>query len=77
MTREVDDGVLILDTESAQIHQLNPTASFIWSRCDEVDSAEEIATLLTKQFDIDEGVAARDVIEILGKLQSLNLVVEG
>jgi PqqD family protein of HPr-rel-A system len=76
MTREVDDGVLILDTESAEIHQLNSTASFIWSRCDEVASAEEIAALLAKEFSIDEDVAARDVLEILSRLRALNLVVE-
>jgi hypothetical protein len=54
MAREVDDGVLLLDTESDRIHQLNQTASFIWSRCDEVASAEEIAVLLAKEFGIDE-----------------------
>ena len=77
LAREVEDGMLLLDTESERIHQLNQTASFIWKTCDEVDSSEEIAALLAKQFDIDEGVAARDVIEMLSKLRSLNLIVDG
>ena len=76
MAREVDDGVLLLDTESDQIHQLNQTASFIWSRCDEVASAEEIAALLAREFGIDVDVATRDVLEMLSRLQALNLVVE-
>jgi hypothetical protein len=76
MAREVDDGVLLLDTESDQIHQLNHTASFIWSRCDEVASAEEIAALLAREFGVDVDVATRDVLEMLSRLQALNLVVE-
>jgi hypothetical protein len=76
MTREVDDGVLLLDTESQQIHQLNQTASFIWSRCDEAASAEEIAALVAKEFSIDEAAARIDVLAILSQLRALNLVVE-
>jgi hypothetical protein len=77
LAREVEDGMLLLDTESDRIHQLNQTASFIWKTCDEAASSEEIAALLAKQFDIDEAVAARDVIEMLSKLRSLNLIVDG
>jgi len=76
MVREVDDGVLLLDTESDQIHQLNHTASFIWSRWDQAKSIEEIAALLAKEFEVDEELAARDVTEMLTRLRALNLVVE-
>ena len=76
MAREMADGVLLLDTESDQIHQLNQTASFIWSRCDEVASAEEIGALLAKEFGIGEDVAVRDVLEMLSRLRALNLIVE-
>jgi hypothetical protein len=76
MVREVDNEVLLLDTESDRIHQLNGTASFIWRRCDEAGSPEEIAALVASEFDVDKDVALRDVIETLARLCALNLLTE-
>ena len=64
---------MLLDAESDQIHQLNSTARFIWQRCDGKQSAEEIADLLASEFAVELRVALKDVIETLGKLQTLNL----
>jgi hypothetical protein len=76
IVRDVDREVLLLDLESNQIHQLNQTASFIWRSCDEAPSTEEIAKLLVQEFDVEEHVALRDVIETLGRLRALNLILE-
>jgi hypothetical protein len=76
MVREVDPEVLLLDTEADQIHQLNQTASFIWRRCEEVGSAEELAALVAAQFDVGQDLILKDVIETLDKLRALNLIVE-
>ena len=54
MEREVDGEVLLLDTESNLIHQLNRTASFIWRKCQEGVSAGEIARLVAENFDVEE-----------------------
>lgn len=76
VVREVDGEILLLDTESDQIHQLNQTASFIWRSCDGTAPAEVIAARLAKKFDVEEDIAWRDVIETLGRLQALGLIVE-
>ena len=76
MVRDIDREVLLLDTESNQIHQLNLTASFIWRKCDEARSTEEMAKLLVQEFDVEEDIALRDVIETVARLRALNLVVE-
>ena len=76
MVREVDNEVLLLDTESDRIHQLNGIASFIWRWCDEARSPEEIAALVASEFDVDKDVALRDVIETLARLRALNLLTE-
>ena len=75
--REVDDDLLVLDTETQRIHQLNATASFIWRCCGQAASAEEIAGLLAAEYAIDEHIALRDVAEALSQLRELNLVVDG
>ena len=75
MVREVDQEVLLLDTESNLIHKLNQTASFIWRKLDQVPSPDDIARMLAKEFEVEEHVAAQDVNSTLEKLLQLRLVV--
>jgi hypothetical protein len=74
LMRDVDGELLLLDTSSNRIHQLNRTASFIWNRCEQVASAQEIAAELALEFDVEEVQALRDVTNMLQTLRSLDLV---
>lgn len=76
MVREVGDEVLLLDTESNQIHQLNRTASFIWRRLGSAHSPQAIAVGLAAEFDIEEGPALNDVMITLDRLRALNLILD-
>jgi hypothetical protein len=76
MAREVVNDMLLLDTVSGQIHQLNETASFIWRTCDEVPCIEAIAAMLANEFEVQHDIALKDVIDTLTKLRDLNLIVE-
>ena len=76
ITRDVDDGMLLLDASANLIHQLNETARFVWHYCDGRTSDKEIAVTLVRNYGIDEKIAMMDVIETLGKLKALNLIVE-
>ena len=76
MVRELDREVVLLDTESNLIHKFNQTASFIWQRLDDAGSAQEMAGLLAKEYEVEEHVALKDVDETLGSLLRLKLVVE-
>ena len=76
MVREVAEDLLLLDLERQKIHQLNQVASFIWRNCDEAGAPEEIAARLAIEFEVEEHTAHKDVIETLGKLRSLNLIVD-
>lgn len=73
--REVNGEVLVLDTESDKIHQLNRTASFIWHKCGEVESEADIAALLASEFDVEEHIALKDVAETLIRLRALKLIM--
>jgi len=75
MVREVDSEFLLLDTEFNLIHKLNQTASFIWQTIDRVHSTVEIARMLANEYEVEEDVAVRDVVETLAKLRELRLVV--
>jgi PqqD family protein of HPr-rel-A system len=74
LIREVGGEVLVLDSESDQIHQLNSTASLIWRNLKDGASASETARRLAEQFDVDENTALADVEDILGKLRALGVI---
>ena len=76
MIRDFVDDILLLDTVSGQIHQLNRTASLIWRECVEARSAEAIAELLEMEFEVGHDTALNDVLDTLKRLQALNLLVE-
>lgn len=73
MEREVDGEIILLDTESDLIHQLNKTASIIWRKCEEGASPGEIAEALAKDFDVEEHDAKVDVERTLEQLAQLGL----
>lgn len=74
IVREVDSEVLILDTVSNHIHQLNETASIVWRMRREGSAAPDIAAVLAQDFAIDEAQALADVHDVLQRLESLNLL---
>jgi len=73
ISREVDGEVLVLDGSARLIHQLNPTASFIWQRAQSGSAPLEIATALVEQYDVELATAQRDVAVTLARLSELNL----
>ena len=76
MVRPVDQELLLLDTASNLIHQLNQTASFIWQKCDDARSSEEMARLLATEYEVGYATALRDVVQTLEKLRELTLIVD-
>ena len=74
IAREVNGELLILDGRAELIHQLNPTASFIWQQAQDGASAEGIAAALVEQYDVDLETAHRDAVATLTRLEELNLV---
>ena len=74
ISREVNGEMLVLDGCAELIHQLNPTASFIWQQAQSGNTAEEIASALAEQYDVDPEIAHRDVTATLARLKELNLV---
>ena len=74
IVRAVGTDMLVLDLQLERIHQLNPTASFIWHNCDMASSPAEIAALLAFEFDVAQDVAIHDVERALDMLRELKLI---
>ena len=72
--QSVDDETLILDIEGNNIHQLNFTASFIWSLCVEEVSMDQLAELYAEHFQIEHATAKRDVENVINQLTEIGLI---
>jgi hypothetical protein len=75
--REIDGELVVLDTQSNRVHQLNRTASFVWRRSEGGDTPQAIASALAAEFDVGAQEALDDVVETLRKLRFLKLLVSG
>jgi hypothetical protein len=72
--REIDDEILLMDNQAMQIHQLNRTASYIWSRCDGSTSTDEIIEQVAREFDVEDHVATKQVKELIAQLVELKVL---
>ena len=72
--RTIDGETLILNREEGRLHQLNPTASFIWDCCDGNSNIEEIVNRLAGAYEVDDRTACKDVEEVLFNLRSSKLL---
>lgn len=72
--QSVDEETLILDLDSNHIHQLNPTASFIWELCDGKMSVDRLTELFAENYEIDVETARVDVRNVVKQLLDLGLI---
>jgi hypothetical protein len=73
-TRTIDGEVVILDKRNGQIHQLNSTASFVWSRLAAGTTLATIASEMVREFEVDIEIARADVDRVLADFVRLELV---
>jgi hypothetical protein len=72
--REIEGETVIISPEESIMHQLNSTGSFIWNQIDGRHSAEEIAELLTREYEVPLPTALADTRELLEQLAAKKLV---
>ena len=71
---ELDGEGLIFDARTTDTHRLNETALCIWHACDGTRNVQQIAELLTEQFDVEMDEAHAHVEQFLATLQDAGLV---
>jgi hypothetical protein len=70
----IDGEGVVVDLPRRRLLGLSPSASYIWSRIGQA-SEEEIATGLSRAFDVGEEQALSDVRAFLARLRERGLVV--
>jgi PqqD family protein of HPr-rel-A system len=72
--RVVDGATIVFDRRRGLIHQLNPTARYIWERCDGHVTVADIAQQLAEAFEVDPRTAADDVAALVAQLYTLEIL---
>ncbi len=63
--KQLEDELIIVDTENSQIHSLNETAAMIWKMLDHKLSVDNMAQSMLEKFNISVETAKSDVEKIL------------
>jgi len=70
----VEGETVVLDRQHGLVHQLNPTATYIWERCDGQATVEDLAAQLTETFDVAYEMALQDVARVTAHFRALQLL---
>jgi hypothetical protein len=75
-TANTDYGVMLLDEDSGQYWNLNPTAALALRTLLEGGTTAQAVQELTEQYAVDTDTASQDIEDLLGELHSAGLVKE-
>jgi Coenzyme PQQ synthesis protein D (PqqD) len=73
---DTDYGMALLDEDSGQYWNLNPTAALALRTLLDGGTTVQAVQELTEQFAVDADTASQDVEDLLGELHSAGLVKE-
>jgi hypothetical protein len=75
-TADTDYGIALLDEDSGDYWNLNPTGALVLRTLLEGGTPADAAQALAESYDVDAGTASRDVQDLLGGLHSAGLVAQ-
>lgn len=74
--QELEGRALVLTPEKSAVHELNPTATFVWKKIDGKMSARSIIESLCEEFDVEKDQAEADVTYLLNEMKEKGLLIE-
>lgn len=72
--QEIQGQAVIVSPERRELHELDETGTFLWSRLSAEATAGELAAALCEEFEVDEATASKDVRDFLAMLEDRQLV---
>ena len=75
-TADTDYGIALLDEDSGEYWNLNPTGALVLRTLLEGGTSTDAAQALVESYDVDADTASRDVQDLLGGLRSAGLVAQ-
>lgn len=75
-TADTDYGIALLDEDSGEYWNLNPTGALVLRTLLEGGTSTEAVQALVERYDVDTDSASQDVQDLLGGLRSAGLVAQ-
>jgi len=75
-TADTDYGIALLDEDSGEYWNLNPTGALVFRTLLAGGTSADAVQALVERYDVDAGSASRDVQDLLGGLHSAGLVAQ-
>lgn len=73
--QEIQGRAVVIVPARREMHELDETATFLWSALAEERSVAELAQALCEDFEVDPETARKDVREFVAALEERGLVV--
>lgn len=71
---DLADEAVVLNLEDGIYYGLNPVASCVWGLVQKPRTIRELREALLSEFDIEESICTRDLIDLIGQLKRWGLV---
>ncbi len=71
---DLEDEVVILGLKDGVYYGLNPVGAFIWNLVQKPVTVKELKEAILSEYDVEEEVCEKDLIELLGNLAEKNLI---
>ena len=75
VTRDEGDETFLFNADTANFIVINETARFIWDRCEEEATSENLLTKLLDEYEVTEEVAKKDLAEHIEKLTQSGFLI--
>ena len=72
--RMVDGEMLVVSASGSNIIGLNETGALVWEMIDGSHSIDEIVTAVCDAFEVESGMARRDVLGFVDELEAAGLI---
>ena len=72
--RVIEGKTYVIDPASSTLHEIDETGTFIWRAIDGTRSHAQLTQLVTKEYDVTETEARKDIDEFLVALKKQGLL---
>jgi hypothetical protein len=71
---ELDDNQVMMHLENGKYFGLNPVGKRIWALLDQPTSVDEIIGILLIEFEVEENLCRKEVLEFLDKAVDFEII---
>jgi len=76
LAQQSSDNLVLLNLDQGNYYSLNQVGSRAWELCDGTRSVGDMVEIICREYNAPSEVVAADLLELLGDLESENLLAE-